>query len=216
MERDYDLKLHEWKDCISSHMMQKKEAVDEKQRLELTKEELNERSLLGEDVHNQLSQTHAAVSDVDKKILQIEEERPSSFNIVLDNIDLKVLASDMTFDNQNKDYHWCNHNAHLDRVNPLHLDNDVQTGNLQELPNSAFLPSLDYQNSLVSDFVVLVGRVIVENLPAFAIFKDVIPLHIKHKYSGELKKKTETVSDGLQRAIHSIIIYFRFNRDLTT
>ena len=52
------------------------------------------------------------------------------------------------------------------------------------------------------------GRVIVENLPAFAIFKDVIPLHIKHKYSGELKKKTETVSDGLKRAMHIIIIYF--------
>lgn len=95
---DYDLKLHEWKDSISSHMMQKKEAVEEKQRLELTKEELNEQSLLGEDVHNQLSQIQAAVSDVDQKILQIEEERPSSFNIVLDNIDLKVLASDMTSD----------------------------------------------------------------------------------------------------------------------
>ena len=113
----------------------KKEAVDEKQRLELTKEELNERSLLGEDVHNQLSQIHAAVFDVDQRILQIEEERPSSFNIVLHNIDLKVLASDMTFDNQNKD------NSHLDRVNPLHLENDVETANLQELPNSAFLPS---------------------------------------------------------------------------
>ena len=191
---DYDLKLHEWKDYISSHMMQKKEAVDGKQRLELTKEELNERLLLGEDVHNQLSQIHAAVSDVDQKILQIEE-RPSSFNIVLDNIHLKVLASDMPSDNQNKVYHCCNHNTYLDL--DLHLENDVETANLRELPNSVFLPSLDDQNSLLSDFVSLVGRVIVENLPAFAIFKDVIPLHMKHKYSGELKKKTETASDLL-------------------
>ena len=149
----------------------------------------------------------AAASDVDQKILQIQEERPSSFNIVLDNIDLKVLASDITSDNQTKDYHWCNHNAHLDRVNPLHLENDVPTANLQALPNSTFLPSLDDQNSLLSDFVVLVGRVIVENLPALAIFKDVIPLHIKHKYSEELKKKTETVSDWLKRAMHSITVY---------
>ena len=163
-------------------------------RLELTKEELNERLLLGEDVHNQLSQIHAAVSDVDQKILQIEE-RPSSFNIVLDNIHLKVLASDMPSDNQNKVYHCCNHNTYLDL--DLHLENDVQTANLRELPNSVFLPSLDDQNSLLSDFVSLVGRVIVENLPAFAIFKDVIPLHMKHKYSGELKKKTETASDLL-------------------
>ena len=156
----YDLKLHEWKDSITSHMVQKKEAVEKKRRLELRKEELNEQLLLGDDVHNQLKQIQAAASDVDQKILKIQEERPSSFNIVLDNIDLKVLASDITSDNQNKDYHWCNHNAHLDRVNPVHLENDVPTANLQALPNSAFLPSLDDQNSLMSDFVVLVRRVI--------------------------------------------------------
>ena len=30
----YDLKLHEWKDSITSHMVQKKEAVEKKRRLE--------------------------------------------------------------------------------------------------------------------------------------------------------------------------------------
>ena len=134
--------------------------MEKKPRLELRKEELNEQLLLGDDVHNQLKQIQAAASDEDQKILKIQEERPSSFNIVLDNIDLKVLASDITSDNQNKDYHWCNHNTHLDRVNPVHLENDVPTANLQALPNSAFLPSLDDQNSLLSDFVVLVRRVI--------------------------------------------------------
>jgi len=61
-----------------------------------------------------------------------------------------------------------------------------------------------------------VGRVIVENLPAFAIFKDVISLHIKHMYSVELKKKTETVRDGLKTVMHSIIIYFDVTVPLTT
>ena len=153
------------------------------------------------DVHDRLRQIQAATIAVDNKILKLEEKRPNSFNVVLDNIDIKVLASDMTSDNQNKDYHWCNHNAHLDSVNPLHLENDAPTANLREVPNSAFLPSLDDQNSLLSDFVILVGRVIVEKLSAFAIFKDVIPLHIKHKYSGDLKKKTETVSGGVYRTI---------------
>ena len=31
-------------------------------------------------------------------------------------------------------------------------------------------------------------------MPAFEIFKDVVPLHIRHKYSDDLQKKTETVS----------------------
>ena len=163
--------------------------------MDLRKEELIEQLLAGEDVNDQLVQVQDSASELDEKIFKLGEERPPSFNIVLDNVDLKVLASDMTSDNQNKDYHWCNHNAHLDRVNPLHLDDDKPRANLEDVPNSAFLPSLDDQNSLLSDFVILVGRVIVENLPAFAIFKDVIPQHIKHKYSEDLKRKTETVSD---------------------
>ena len=60
---------------------------------------------------------------------------------MLDNIDLKILASDIISDNQND-----NHNAHLDRVNPVHLENNAPTANLQALPNSAFVPSLDDQN----------------------------------------------------------------------
>lgn len=51
---DYDLKLHEWKDSIISHMVQKKEAVEETWRLELRKEELNEQLFLWDDIHNQL------------------------------------------------------------------------------------------------------------------------------------------------------------------
>ena len=64
---DYDLKLHEWKDSIISHMFQKREAVEEKRRLELRKEELDEQLLLGDVINNQLNQIQAAASDVDPK-----------------------------------------------------------------------------------------------------------------------------------------------------
>ena len=57
----------------------KKEVVEEKRRLELRKKELNDQLLSGDDVHNQLNQIQAAAYDVDQKILQIPEERPSSF-----------------------------------------------------------------------------------------------------------------------------------------
>jgi hypothetical protein len=113
---------------------------------------------------------------------------------VIDNVDLRVLASDMTSDNQNKDLHWCNHNAYLDRVNPTHLPDNAPIADLQDVPNSTFLPSLGDHNLLQADFTVLIGRVLVENLPAFNIFKDVIPQHLKHAYSEEMKKKTETVT----------------------
>ena len=112
---------------------------------------------------------------------------------MLDNVDLRVLASNMTSDDQNKDFHWCNHNAYMDQVNPTHLPDDSPTADLQDVPNSTFLPSFNDRNLLLSDFTVLIGRVLVEHFRAFEIFKDVIPLHIKHKYSDEMKNKTETV-----------------------
>ena len=77
--------------------------MEEKRRLELRKKELNEQLFLWHDIHNQLNQIQAAASSVEQKFLNIQEERPSSFNIALDNIDFKVLASDITYDNQNED-----------------------------------------------------------------------------------------------------------------
>ena len=109
-------------------------------------------------------------------------------------MDLKLLASDMTSSNQNKDLHWYNHNAYLDRVNPTNSLDHGPIANMHDVPNSTFLPSLTDQNSLLSDFTVLIGRVLVENLPAFEIFKDVVPLDVRHKYSDELQKKTATMS----------------------
>lgn len=130
---------------------------------------------------------------MDGEIEKLIEEQPKSFSIVLDNVDLRVLASDMTSDNQNKDYHLWNHNAYRDQVNPTHLPDDGPIADLQEVPNSTFLPSLTDQKALLNDFTVLIGRILVENLTEFEIFKDVVPIHIKHKYSDIMKNKTETV-----------------------
>ena len=87
----------------------------------------------------------------------------------------------MTSNNNDKDYHWYNHNAHLDWVNPTILPTDDPVADLQEVPNSTLLSSLTSHKAL-KDFTVLIGHVLVENLTAFEIFKDVVPIHIKHKY----------------------------------
>ena len=100
----------------------------------------------------------------------------------------------MTPDNQNIDYHWCNHNTYQDRVNPKHLPDEGSIAGLQENSNSTFLSSLTDQKALLNDFTVLIGRVLVEHLTAFEIFKDVVPIHIKHKSSDILKNKTKTIS----------------------
>lgn len=191
---DYDLPLQNWKDNKTKHLEESCQMTHEIRELEATKEELVHLSATGEDVDDPLMVLEASLSDKQSQKKDHDEKRPSSFGITLDNVDLKLLASDMTSDNQNKDFHWCNHNAYLDRVNPVDLPDDAPIADLQEVPNSTFLPSLADQNSLLSDFTVLVGRVLVENLAAFEVFKDVVPLHIKHKYSDVMSNKTETVS----------------------
>ena len=60
---------------------------------------------------------------------------------MIDNIDLRVLASDMTSDDQIKDLHWCNHNAYLDRVNPTNLSDNAPIADLQDVPNSISYPA---------------------------------------------------------------------------
>ena len=141
--------------------------------------------------------------------MNIEKERSSSFNIVLDNIDLKVLASDIISDNQNEDYHWCNHNAHLDRVNPVHLENNVPTANLEALPNSVFVPSLDDQNIFSCQILFflwkgLLWRVCLHFPCSKMSF--LFTLNIS-TFRNKRKKKTETLRDWLNKAIHSNIVY---------
>ena len=72
----------------------------------------------GANVEEQITAVNVSQSNINVEKQKLFENRPSSFNLVLDNVDLRVLASNMTSDDQNKDFHWCNHNAYMDRVNP--------------------------------------------------------------------------------------------------
>lgn len=180
--------LKNWKGDITAHLENCFKLVQEGCDLETGKEELVQMAAAGADVQEQITAVNASLSSISEEKQKLVENQPSSFNIVLDNVDIKVLASNMTSDEQNKDFHWCNNNAYMDRVNTAHL-----ADNSPIFKNSSFLPSFTDQNLLLSDFTVLVGRVLVENFSAFEIFKDVIPLHMKHKYSEEMKNKTETV-----------------------
>ena len=108
-----------------------------------------------EDVAEQQDAVQSSLFTVIDDAKKLEETRPSSFNVVLDNIDIKVLASDKTSDEQNIDYHWCNHNAYLDRVNPSHLSDDAPIADLEDVPNSTFLPDVTDQNALLAEFTVL-------------------------------------------------------------
>ena len=49
----------------------------------------------------------------------------------------------MTSENQNKDHHWCNHNAVFDGVNPVELPDDKPLSCMLDMPNKLLLPALE-------------------------------------------------------------------------
>lgn len=114
-----------------------------------------------------------------------------SFKIILDNIDLHILTRDMTCDRQNRDIHWVNHSAVKNRVT-IGDDAKEQT-NILKLNNYQLLPSATDHDKLRKDFIHLVSCIIVKHIPCMQFLQEICPLHIPHKYSVEMSRKSEKV-----------------------
>jgi len=198
---DYCTKLIQKKEQVSDYL--KKEDELKQQRKEISSRVLELEKILKTndamtsahaDLVQDIEQSKVTLHNVTDQLDALAKERPSSYCLVLDNLDIKIEASEMTSENQNKDHHWCNHNAVFDRVNPVEFSDDKPLADILELPNRDILPALEDHNKIMNDFVVLVSRVFVEHFPAFEIFKDIVPNHIKHKYSEEMKKPSNKVN----------------------
>lgn len=122
------------------------------------------------------------------------QSEPPSYQVIGDNIDLYVKTKHMANNRQNKSIHWFLMNAVQDRVIGKGLDNSQQIKPIMEVENAEFLPSKEDNSDLLHDFVPLVTRVIAENVPAFACFRDVVVSHIPHEFSQEMKTKSTQVS----------------------
>ena len=182
---EHDDKLATWKTNIQEYFVKIKSQQLELANLLSHKLTLEEGNQLQE-----LEKCKLDINKCEKTIQDVKMNRPHSYSIVLDNFDLMVHAADMTSDNQNRDNHWCNHNAVLDRVNPTE-GTCTPRRNLKDTPNSTFIPNLEEQAAIVNDLVIIISRVLVENIKEFEAFKSVVPSHFKHKYSKELSKKSE-------------------------
>jgi hypothetical protein len=80
------------------------------------------------------------------------------------------------------------------RIDFQHLDSVNPSANLLQVPITTFLPSVDDNYTMREDMIHAVSLILVNSLPAFSIFKDVIPEHFRHQYSENMKNKTEIVS----------------------
>ena len=120
------------------------------------------------------------------------------FQVTGDNVDLEIKTKFMTLDRRNKSLHWFNIMATDERVVPPYILQTVGPRcSILSVPDSEFFPAVvDYQH-LRSDFVILVSRVVVQNLAAFAPFSKFVVNHIDHEHSVEASQKSQRHCLGL-------------------
>ena len=135
---------------------------------------------------NQVAEEHH--SDKEPK------ERHPGYQIVGDNLDIKVTARQATTKYQGSDYHMFNTLCIRNRVPSWHLPDDRPVADQATISTKEFLPTVEDDKLLRHDFRVLSGQIIAEHMPPLAFIKNHVPVHITHDYSTMTKKKSEVVS----------------------
>lgn len=125
--------------------------------------------------------------------LSNDSERNHGYRFNIDNLDFLLQVRNMTQDHQNQSKHYVQLMAIKDRVYCEDLIDDRPMGNLLNVPNADFLPNGEDISSLREDIITVVSHILIENIPAFSIFKGVITHGFEHEYSEEMKEKSVVV-----------------------
>ena len=125
-----------------------------------------------------------------------QEENGSSvhlgYTIPFDNVDVRIERRQMTKTSQNMDCHWVNHLYVENRISGSHLPTHCNKS-IDSLENIDLLVSAEDEKKQRFDFVILVSRFLVEYFEHFEFLKQVCVLHIQHRYSKEMAKKSVKV-----------------------
>ena len=90
--------------------------------------------------------------------------------------------------------HYFHSFAIQDRVSALDMPDSKLHINLSSLPLNSLLPTEEDLEALKASCVILLSRVLVKYIPAFAQFAEGVVKHIPHKYQDEMSRKSKVVS----------------------
>ena len=116
------------------------------------------------------------------------------FSIVLDNIDWEVRAHDMREDHQNVSEHAVSSTLVFDRVPSDHLPDCGPKQDIKAVDPGIFLLSDDELSHIACRYRIYAGRIVVKVFPALSFLADLVPKHIPHQYSEEMKQKSEVIT----------------------
>ena len=133
------------------------------------------------------------MSALRKQVFELEKSAHPGFVISFDNLDIQLQRKNMSMQSQNRDYHWVNHQMVENQVSGAYLNSKVPKANLQQISNLKFLPTLEDQQRQRSNYIILVGRILVDYFDTLAPLKDACIYHIPNKYTNELAQKSKKV-----------------------
>ena len=115
------------------------------------------------------------------------------FKLVGDNLDKTIKPRDMRVDHLPQSLHYFNVYAVLDRVDFSSLSCDTSIIDEAKIDINNFLPSAADMEAMITNFSILISRLLVKHLPALCEYTSCVPAHIDHKYSREMSAKSHVV-----------------------
>lgn len=76
----------------------------------------------------------------------------------------------------------------------LDLSSEQRVGKFEDATYAMFVPTESDCSAVKKELIVLVSRILVQNVPCLRIFQDLVPSHIYHKFSKEVCQASEIVS----------------------
>ena len=130
----------------------------------------------------------------------VTQEQPTSsfssrwhgFKFVGDNVDKNVKPRNQTLDRQGRSLHYYHHFAVEDRID-FSSESEEPPSEAISLSMDDVLPTEDDYTTILSNFAVLVCRVICENMPGFSEFQQLVKQHIEHEHQKEMSQRSKVV-----------------------
>lgn len=170
----FDKKLLEWKEEVES---------GEKQEQDMLK------LLKNAEVANNTS----LIEECKSKLEKHRETMHPGYSFTGDNVDINCATRQMTLKNRNKDHHLFQLVAFKNRVPSNHLPSSVPSADVNKLPFSSFIPSLEEQTILKKEMILFVGLKWAQYIPALSWLKDHLPPCVTHENMDKTRIKTEKV-----------------------
>ena len=127
-------------------------------------------------------------------LLDSDVQPSAGFKLTIHNVDYHQDVHFMTEEHQNIDKHYVSVNATTNRITASHLSHKVPSESINEMDNGKCIPNHLEQKAQRDNYISLVQRILVENVPCLEFGKDIVEKHIAHRYSKETSQPTESVS----------------------